>query len=632
MYIRRTTKKRQGHEYYNYLLVESISTPKGPRQRVICSLGDLSARSESEWLQLVGRVEDALRGQDQLLRWPDDPAAAALVRRVKQRPLAPPLLPLAVPATTSQPPPFPAEPAVSILPSQTRTDVVREAGPLHVANCFWHRLGLSDILAGCGMRPAAVRLAQAMVASRLIAPSSEHAMDDWFAQVASEDLLGLTPKDWQLDRLYRELDLLHPHRATIECALAKREEALFQLDRAILLYDLSSSYFEGQALANPKAQRGYSRDQRPDCKQVVLGLALRPEGFPVGHELFAGNQQDGPSLPLMIAALKNRFGLRAGETVVVDRGMASAPCLKALRDEQLHYIVATRQSERQAFQEEFEDLSGFTEIIRQPSPTNPCQRKSGVRVRAVQRDGETWVLCLSEGREAKDRAIREKAQARLLNDLQRLQRTAAKGHQSLAELHQSVGRLRERYPRVARYFEMSVTGKDHDCQLSYQLHEAKLALAVELDGAYLMRSDRLDLTADEIWRTYTLLTRVEQAFRDLKTPLQLRPIHHQLERRVESHIFLSLLAYHLLIAIETTLRAKNDHRSWTTLREQLRRHHTISVILKTSNGGELTIRQGTDPEPVVREIYELLGLPARLMIAKQSYRPPETDSDEKVTG
>jgi len=609
MYIRRTTKQGKKRNYHNYLLVESVTTPKGPRQRTVCSLGDLSARSESEWLRLVERVEDAMAGQLQLLKMPDDPQAAELVRRAKAREQA----------VSGSDRSRAADEVVSVVSSGVRSERLRAAGALHVANCFWHRLHLSEILRQAGLREPAVRLAQVMTANRLIQPKSEHAMADWFNRVATEDVFGVRPSRLYDEALYRELDRLHPLHETIETALARREEDLFNLDQSVLLYDLTSTYFEGLAQKNPNARRGYSRDRRSDCKQVVVGLALRPEGFPVGHEVFAGNQQDSPSLPKMLALLKRRFALREGDTIVVDRGMASALCLEAIRAEHLHYIVATRQAQRNLFLDEFEDLGAFTELVREASPTNPCQKKSVVKVRAVEKDGELWVLCLSDGRQAKDRAIREKHQAKLLADLAAVQRAAASGQLSLAELHQRLGRLLERYPRVARYVRTDVEGENHACTLAYTLYPEKQALAEQLDGAYLMRTSRLDLTAEQAWRTYMLLTRVENAFRDLKTPLEMRPVFHQLEHRVEAHIFLCVLAYHLLIAIENSLRERSDHRSWATIREILATHETLTTVLPTSNGKELHIRNSSIPERDHQAIYDALGVPHRIMKPQRTW-------------
>jgi len=502
-------------------------------------------------------------------------------------------------------------------------------GGIHVARALWEELGIAKTLQRLTVkekrRAPHETAIFAMVANRLIRPRSEHAMIPWFDQlVATEDVLGLSPELLNDDLLYRQLDRLHPLRENIETALARREESLFNLDQSIFLYDLTSTYFEGLAAANPKAKRGYSRDHRPDCKQVVIGLALRSEGFPVGHEVFAGNQHDGQTLPDMLRTLKRRFAVRAGDTIVVDRGMADAPCLNAIRAEKLHYIVATRQTRRNEFLAEFESLAEFRELVRQPSPTNPHQRKSRVQVRAVERDGELYVLCLSEGRQAKDRAIRQKHQQRLLADLERLQRGAAAGRLDRDTIHQRLGRLQERYPRVFRYTDVEV--HEQSCALTYSINRTRQELAEQLDGSYMLRTDRLDMDGEQAWRTYMLLTRVEAAFRDLKTPLAERPIFHQLEHRVEAHIFLCVLAYHLLVAIENTLRETDDHRSWATIREVLRTHQTLTTVLPTTNGKELHVRNASTPEPTHRAIYKSLAVPARIMRPRRTWHTAKTES------
>jgi len=623
VYIRRTSKTVKGRTYYNYLLVASVKTPAGPRQRTLCSLGALSADSASQQERLVERIGDLMGGQAHLLAESDDPLAAALVRRIKARfgPGSPDGAP-----EPRQSPKW-AE-VLGICPEGIRSEQLREAGPLHVANCFWHRLGLSEVLREAGLNPAAVQLTQAMVANRLIQPKSELAMVKWFGRVALEDVLEISPDILNDDRLYRHLDCLHPRREAIETALAAREERLFNLERSIFLYDLTSTYFEGLAQANPKARRGYSRDHRPDCKQVVIGMALRREGFPLGHEVFAGNQHDGPSLPLMIESLRRRFALRAGDTIVIDRGMADAISLATIRQAGLHYIVATRQNERQRFLADFEQFEAFTEIIREPSPTNPGQHKSMVRVRRLERDGELYVLCLSEGRQAKDRAIREKAQTRMLADLEKLQRSATAGRLTPEAMHERIGRLRERYPRVARYMQIEV---DHNhSRIQFAIDLQRQTVAEQLDGAYLLRSDRIDLGAEEAWRVYILLTRVEQAFRDLKSPLAERPIFHHLEHRVEAHIFLSVLAYHIQVAVENTLREQGDHRSWAAIREILGTHQTLTTVLPTRNGKELHIRNASVPEATHRAIYRALGIPELIIRPRRAWvEAARESSDEK---
>ena len=245
---------------------------------------------------------------------------------------------------------------------------------------------------------------------------------------------------------------LHP----IESALAEREQSLFNLGNTILLYDLTSTYFEGQAALIPKAKRGYSRDHRPDCKQLVVGLVIGREGFPRAHEIFDGNTQDRKTLPSMLDVLEKRVGLADGSTVVVDRGMAFAENIAELQRRKLHYVVAAGQKERDRLLAEFETADGFEEVIRQPSPRNPGQKKSSVRVKAHPSDKELLVLCISQERVEKDRAIRTKQEGRYLKDVARLQARIGKGRlKKEVKIDEAVGRLKERYPWVARYYSLT---------------------------------------------------------------------------------------------------------------------------------------------------------------------------------
>ena len=367
-----------------------------------------------------------------------------------------------------------------------------------------------------------------MVLNRLIHPASEHAMPGWIRSTALDDMWDVDFKTLCEDRLYRNLDRLYPNRAAIEAALVKRERSLFNLQPTVFFYDLTSTYFEGQALANPKAKRGYSRDKRPDCKQVVIGLAIGREGFPLAHEIFAGNVQDRQTLGTMLDRMKTRVGLAPGATVVVDRGMAYAENLQEIRDRNLHYVVASRQPERDQWLDDFEDSEGFEEMHREPSPRNPCQKKSDVRVKLLRKGDERFVLCTSSQRVAKDRAIRSKQELRFLADVEKLRQRIAKGRlvREVA-IGEAIGRLKERYPRVARYHLLSYDAVGR--QLWHEPDNAKKAKAERLDGGYLLRTDREDLTGPEAWLLYITLTRAEAAFRAMKSPLAERPIFHQLE-------------------------------------------------------------------------------------------------------
>ena len=614
MFLRKSIRRYKDKVYTNYMLVESIHTAKGPRQKVVCSLGDLSPRPAKEWLALAHRVEDALLGQKDLLE-DSDAEVAEIVRRVRQRQAR------GEPSTTSASGDRGDEDLVTIHGDRVGVEEPRPAGAVHVGYQFWKRLGLEEILEGLEFSSRAVELTCAMVLNRLVTPKSEHAMPDWIRATAIGDLLGVDFAELTDSPLYRNLDRLHPNRVVIEKALAARERSLFNLDPTIFFYDLTSTYFEGQALANPKARRGYSRDQRPDCKQVVVGLAVGKEGFPLAHEVYAGNTQDRQTLPSMLDSLEKRVGVIKGMTVVVDRGMAYAENLAEMRRRELHYVVAARQPERDPWREEFEKAEGFEEVHREPSPRNPFQQKSTVRVKRITRETEHWILCSSSERVAKDRAIREKQESRFIADIAKLQKRIAAGRlvREVA-IGEAMGRLKERYSRVARYHAL-----EFDAGARKLVHEPdaeKKAKAELLDGTYLLRTDRQDLSADEAWRIYITLTRAESAFRSMKTPLAERPIFHHLERRVETHIFLCLLAYHLLVAIETTLLRQGVHTSRATVRETLATHEISTIVLPTNSGAILKIRKGSTPEAKQVELYQQLGVPTELIRPKKTWLHP----------
>jgi transposase len=622
MYIRKSSRTYNGKTYTNYVLVESVVTPKGPRQKTICSLGDLSPRPRQEWLKLARKIEDALVGQNDLLDR-DTNEVAEIVAGLRAR---------RTNETHAQAEPSASSPRtqagalIEVDPSRVTTEQHREAGPVHVGNQFWQRLGLDQILRDCGLSEATCRLACAMTLNRLIAPVSEHAMPAWIRRTALADIFGVSFDALEEDPLYEVLDKLHPHRAAIETALIERERSLFNLDQTIYLYDLTSTYFEGACAHNPKAKLGHSRDHRSDCKQLVVGLVLNRDGFALTHEIFAGNTRDHLTLGTMIDRLRQRVELKEGATVVVDRGMAFDDNLAEIKARKLHYIVASRQPERNRWLAEFEDTDGFTPVLREPSPLNPAQKKTTIEVKiCADTDEQTYVLCRSQQRIAKDRAIRSKQEARLLADIEKLSlRVANKKLVKLEKINQAIGRLLERYPRVARYHRLSHDEKTSTIVSTFDAD--KHLTAEKLDGCYLLKTDRKDLSADEIWRVYTLLTRAEDAFRDMKSPLVIRPIFHHKERRTDSHIFLCLLAYHLLTAIEKTLLDQGIHTSWASLRDALKTHQVCSVVLPTKDESRLRIRKAATPEPDVQQIYRNLAISPNVITPKHTWiQPPNSD-------
>lgn len=610
MYIRKNIKREKGKTYISHALVESIRTPKGPRQNLICTLGDLSPRPREEWLKLAHKVENALVGQGDLFDKPDA-EVEEIVRKVKERRAR-------EQAAPKEPEPKPGEEdeLVAVHTDQVATERHRPAGHVHVGYQFWKRLTLDRIVKDAGLTERACTLTCAMTLNRLVQPASEHAMPSWMRSTALDDILGVDFEELADDSLYRNLDKLHPNRFAIESALVERERTLFNLDTTVFFYDLTSTYFEGMALKNPKAKRGYSRDKRPDCKQVVVGLVVGQEGFPTAHEVFPGNMQDRKSLGVMLDCLNERVGLSEGQTVVVDRGMSYRENIEEILSRKLHYVVASRQSERDQWLEEFEESDDFQEVERTSSPLNRYQNKPPVRVKMKRSGDETHVLCVGEGRKDKDRAIREKLEGRLLRDLSKLRERVRKRRlvKTIA-IAEAIGRIKERYPRVARYYPISYDDKSNE--VCWEVRAERKAKAEILDGAYMLKTDRHDLSADEAWRLYMTLTRAERAFRTMKSTLAERPIFHQLQHRVETHIFLCVLAYHLLVAIEKTLLDKGIHTSWATVRETLQTHQVATVVLPTDGDIIIKIRKTSTPEPQHVQLYRVLEIPKQIMRPKK---------------
>src|SRR6266508_3276180 len=571
MFIKRTTRRVGATTYVNHLLVESVATPQGSRHRTICSLGSLAPAPAEQWRSLAHKLAAALGGQRTLVPEPAVEALAARVRPARRRPHPPA-----------------GDDVLAIHTDQVRVEDVREAGPVHVGHQMWQALTLDPILAAVGLSARARRLTEIMTLNRLVGPASEHAMPDWIRRTALGDILGtdFTP-------------------------LA---------DDALYLYDLTSTYFEGQCPFNPQAQRGYSRDHRPDCKQVVVGLVLDHEGFPKAHEVFDGNRQDRTTLDAMLHVLEQRTGRRGGATVVIDRGMAFPENLAQIQARAHHYIVAGRPAARYEHQEAFEDDTGWTEIFRTPSPRNPAQKKTRVFIKRAVSGAEVHILCRSDGRLEKDRAIRDTHEGRFLRDLTKLQLRVTRGRlRAPAKIHEALGRLKERYPRVARYYTLAYEATTR--AVTWTANVELKARAEHLDGAYLLRTDRQDLSEEEIWRLYILLTRVEAAFRAMKTPLMERPIFPHLEHRVQTHIFLFVLAYHLLVAIEKRFLDQGVHTSWATLREQLSTHQVVTVVLPSTDGQSLRIRKTSTPDAIHHEIYDTLRIPWEVIKPVKSWAP-----------
>jgi transposase len=604
MFIKRTTKTVNGIPYHNYLLVQSVKTEKGPRHTTVCSLGNLEPGPPKKWQELAQKIESAIAGQ---LALKPDPVIDRIVQKAREAGVL-----AEAQEQNSSVNQTVQDNWAKVDTSTVRVDDAAEAGPVHVAHQIWNKLELDEVLEAANLPERAIRLTEIEVINRLVEPGSEHSVRNWVSRTALPDIFRDDMPPINDTALYRNLDKLHPEREKIEQALTGKEITLFNLKPTIFLYDLTSTYFEGSCAQNTKAKHGYSRDKRSDCRQVVVGLVLNNDGFPTAHEIFDGNRVDCTTVDDMLTTLDKRAGDRKGHTVVVDRGMSGKENLAAIKAKGHHYIVASRQPEREQYLAEFECEQGWEEVIRDVSPNNEHQKKSPVTIKRMNKADETIILCLSGGRAKKDKAIREKKEKLLLVDLEKLRKRIADGklvQESL--IHEQIGRLKERYPRVVRYYDIAFDSNAG--KLTWTEDKQQKEKAEKLDGGYLLKSDRKDLSNEEIWRTYSMLTRVENAFRDMKGPLAIRPVFHQTEARVETHIFICILAYHLLVAIEKLLQDAGIFSSWETIKKELSTHQIVTVSMQADNGRILLIRQATNPNPPQALIYNALKIPARII-------------------
>jgi transposase len=451
-------------------------------------------------------------------------------------------------------------------------------------------------------------MAAVLVIARLCEPSSElHIAEDWFRRTALEDLLGLPEAKVNDDRLYRALDRLLPHKNALETHLKERLGTLFKLEYDLFLYDITSTYFEGQAKGNTLAARGYSRDHRSDCKQVCIGLVVSREGYPPGYEVFAGNRRDSTTLQEVVKRMEERYG-SASRIWAVDRGMIDAANLKWLKERGSRYIVGTPKGELKGFEQEL--LKGSWHEIR-----------DGLEVRSVpdEAGSETFILCRSADRAAKERAMRERFEQRIEKGLRAIVRRCEKLRCDLGVIERRIGRLLGKNTRAARLFSVQV-GRDESGRVvvAWSRKASALESAKRREGCYLLRSNVSDWTGEDLWKAYMQLTEAEAAFRIQKDELRLRPVWHQTAARVQAHILVCFLAYVLRKTLEGWSRRAGLGRSIPTLLEEFARIQSTDVVLPTTDGHTVRLRCVVRPDKAQTILLHHLGLelPQRLRIAK----------------
>jgi len=603
MFIRRTstTLKKSNTTYIKHQLVESFRGENGPRQRVIMELGNLTL-PKSEWRKLAAVLESRLAGQESLIA--EDPtlvqAADAAMKHYQ----------FIQTKSHEKQQRYEKRDLVTADMSSITSSEHRSLGPELVAHTFWSRLKLDEILHKCGFSVQEQALAQAVIVGRLVAPSSDLATWHWLRQQTA--LLELLPADLSRiskDAIYEIADRLLAHKTKLEAALRNQEALLFPNQTTLFLYDLTNTYFEGQGKNNELAKRGISKEKRADCPLVTLALVVDQRGFPIISRIYGGNQSEPQTLPEILKHLyvPSEPHLFAHEQpmIVMDRGIATKDNITLLKAGGYPYLVIERRAVEKDYVQEFEQAKETFE------PIGSDITSGNVYVKKLPWEDGTRVLCLSTGREQKEQAMDVLKEERFLQDLGRLATSVTKGNIQLIEkVGERIGRLKERYPSIASHYDVLLQLDDDQRKVTAVTHTKKESRSKRqtLTGCYVIETSRQDLEAAEIWRLYTTLTQVEEAFRSLKTDLGMRPVYHQHKSRTEGHLFISVLAYHLLICIEKTMHDQNDNRRWSTLRKTLSTHQRSTIILTDDKDQIHHTRVSSSPESLHQDIYRLLDV------------------------
>lgn len=561
MYLRRCYRRKDGKRHAYWALVESYRTDRGPRQRVVAWLGVMDEQGR---LGVQRCAEKRIGYQTALFRSTEPEWVEVDLKRV-------------------------------------RVERSRKFGGPWLGKELLRRLELDGFLEqtlpnGREEIPWSAT-AMILVLARLCEPSSElHLAEHVYQASALSDLLGIPDEKVNEDRLYRALDTLLPHKKALEKHLKERLGELFDLEYDLLLYDITSTYFEGQAEGNPQAQRGYSRDHRPDCKQVNIALVVSRCGMPLGYEVFAGNRHDATTLEAMVLHVEQLYG-RAGRVWIMDRGLASEKNVQFLRAGARRYILGTaknalRKFERELLSEDWKQVHEGLQVRLVPAP-----------------DGEeVFILCRSAERQAKEQAMHERFELRIEDGLAKIATSCGKRRQQAGAVERRVGRLLERNARAARLFDVQVKDAQGLAQLRWSKVESWREWARRSEGCYLLRSNVTDWTPEELWRAYVQLTEAEAAFRVHKSDLQIRPVWHHREERVGAHILVCFLAYVLWKTLAASCRQAGLGDEPRQVFAELSEITLVDVVLPTRNGVEIRKRCISQPTEHQRILLQRLGM------------------------
>ena len=593
MYVRRTkSRQTDGASYHTHRLVQSERDGARVRQRTLLNLGRHFDIEREQWPLLCQRVEQALGGAPELL----DHAVPEPVEREAQR-IAAQLLARGAAGNGAAQPDGDVQPVVVDSLTQVRP---RSVGVENAALWALGELGLPALLASLGIGPALRDAALGSVVARMAQPASERATHRWLRdRSAAGELLGVDFETVGAMQLYRASDALMAHRDAIEAHLFDAATDLFGIQPTVTLYDLTNTYFEGEAAAMPAAARGHSKERRADCPLLTLGLVLDGSGFVRRSQVFAGNVREQATLETMLDSL----GAPEGALVVMDRGIATEERLRWLRESGYRYLAVSRKRRRR-----FDPDAAVTHETR---------RGQTVRLQMERSDDgdEVRLHCHSEERAAKERAMVERIAGRFEQRLTQLHEGLSKPRtvKALARVHERIGRLKATHSRVAGQYDIEVAADEGGARataVQWNRRPRDGSMTTH-PGVYCLRSNVSDWDEATMWRTYTTLTDVEAVFRSLKSELGLRPVYHRKQVRAEGHLFITVIAYQAVQVIRKRLAAAGERASWTTLRSVLAGQQRVTATFQRPDGRALHVRSATAPEPAQRAILDALGIDPR---------------------
>jgi transposase len=585
MFLRAHQRSKDGKEHTYWSPAETVRTPDGPRQRRLCYLGELNSSAQARWLKTIEVFNE--QGE---------------CTQLKLFPYG-----MEVPADDPQ--------VARVLVNKVRLERTRQFGACYLGFELWKRLQLDRFFEQALDEEAAdvpwSRGAALLAINRLCAPGSEWAIEQrWYPSTALDDLLGIKEGKINDTRLYRCLDRMLPHKTKLERYLKQRYGELFGAEFDVLLYDLTSTYVEGAAEKNPMMRRGYSRDHRPDCEQLVMALIVNSEGFPFSYETFDGNRADISTLETILRMVERKYG-KARRIWIFDRGIVSEENLEAIRKRGGPYLVGTPRSQLKQFE---------AELLKQ----DWTRVRPNVEVKQVPipQGEETYILCRTAGRKEKEQAIRKRFSSSMEDALQRLEKTIASGRlKDRNKMERRLGKIQARHPQVNDLYEVALRDTAQGVRLFWQMKEDRKSWRDAREGTYMLRTNLQAETAEELWSKYMQLTEAEASFRALKSELSIRPLFHQREPRVKAHILVAFLGYALWVTWKHLLKRRPiipkpsasgvyNAQPLSSMKALalLSSLHSADIVLPTTDGHEIRLRRVTEPNQEQKALLDLLGI------------------------